>query len=52
MDTIKRGIPLKIDNDGIVDSIIILQFETEYNQKKLEKILISFLNGKCPKMAY
>lgn len=46
MDTIKRGIPLKIDNEGIVDSIVILQFETEFNQKKLENELLLFLNEK------
>jgi len=44
MDTIKRGVPLKIDNDGIVDSIVILRFETEFNHKKLEHELVSFLN--------
>ncbi|WP_455643795.1 TIGR04255 family protein [Parabacteroides sp.] len=44
MDTIKRGIPIKIDNDGIVDSIVMLQFVTDYNQKKLDTELQSFLN--------
>ena len=35
MNTQERGIPIKIEPDNIVDSIILLQFETEYNQKKL-----------------
>ena len=46
MDTKKRGLPLKIDNDGIIDSIVMLQFETDYNLKKLEAILVDYLNNK------
>lgn len=34
MNTQERGIPIKIEPDNIVDSIILLQFETEYNKKR------------------
>ena len=44
MNTQERGIPIKIEPDNIVDSIILLQFETEYNKKKIESELASFLN--------
>ena len=43
MNTTKRGIPLKIENDSIIDSIIFLKFETDFNQKKIESVLVSFL---------
>lgn len=45
MNTKKRGLPLKIDNDGIIDSIVMLQFETDYNLKKLDSILVDYLNN-------
>ena len=44
MDTIKKGVPKKIDNDGLVDSLVVLDFETDYNIKKLESELDKFLN--------
>lgn len=46
MDTIKKGVPKKIDNDGLVDSLVVLDFETDYNIKKLETELDKFLNEK------
>lgn len=46
MDTINRGVPKKIDNDGLVDSLVVLSFETDYNTKKLETELDKFLNEK------
>lgn len=44
MNTRERGIPVKIVPDNIVDSIVFLQFETEFNQKKIESEVVTFLN--------
>lgn len=44
MNTRERGVPVKIVPDNIVDSIVFLQFETEFNQKKIESEVVTFLN--------
>ena len=48
MNTIERGIPLKIENDNIIDSIVFLKFKTDFNQKKIESVLVSFLKNTSP----
>lgn len=48
MNTQKRGIPIKIAPDNILDSIVFLQFETDFNKKKIESELVSFLNKTYP----
>lgn len=44
MDTINKGVPKRIDNDGLVDSLVVLAFETDYNIRKLEFVLNQYLN--------
>lgn len=44
MDTNKKGVPKRIDNDGLVDSLVVLVFETDYNIRKLEFVLNQYLN--------
>lgn len=39
MDTIKNGIPISIDNDGLKDTLLMCNFTTDYNKSKLERVL-------------
>ncbi len=43
MDTIKYGVPDFIMNDGLKDTLVQIDFESEYNRHKLESVLFDFL---------
>lgn len=45
MDLSKNKIPLKIEDDGLKDTIVLVKYTTEYNLQKLESVVKVFLDS-------
>lgn len=45
MDLNKYQIPIKIENDGLKDTIVVVKFHTDYNLSKLESLVKSYLDS-------
>ena len=45
MDLTKYQIPVKIENDGLRETIVAVKFSTEYNLSKIESVVKEYLDG-------
>lgn len=45
MDITKHQIPIKIENDGLRETIVAVKFTTDYNLSKLESVVENYLNS-------
>lgn len=45
MDLAKYPIPVKIENDGLRETIVAVKFNTDYNLSKLESVVEDYLNS-------
>ena len=44
MDLTRYKIPVKIEDDGLKDTIVILKYHTDYNLQKLESVVKEYLD--------